>query len=120
MPRRPSQRPTQRSSRTTLAAGTNSAAITPANNKSVLVMGCTTSPSGDPGVGQASLLHLPSNLIMWAGLDSANSNAVASSGTSGFSGAPGTHMVWIDDFHEVDIQVASADTIQIHNGAPAT
>ncbi len=41
-----------------LAAGANSAPITPVTNKSVLVMGCCTT-SGIPGVGQVSLFHIP-------------------------------------------------------------
>src|SRR5438105_11788897 len=41
-----------------LAAGANSAAITPATDRSVLVMGCCTT-SGIQGVGQVSLIHVP-------------------------------------------------------------
>jgi hypothetical protein len=33
---------------------------------------------------------------------------------------PGTHIVWINFDHDVDIQVASADTIQIHNSFGST
>src|SRR6266446_811663 len=51
-----------------LASGANSAAITPATNRSVLVMGCNT--NGNLGVGQVSLLHGPSNGIAWVGLES--------------------------------------------------
>src|SRR5437879_9248722 len=51
-----------------LASGANSAAITPVTNKSVLVMGCNTSTN--PGVGQVSLLHIPSFNISWVGLES--------------------------------------------------
>jgi hypothetical protein len=32
----------------------------------------------------------------------------------------GTHIVYIDEDHHVDIQVASADTILIHNGSTGT
>src|SRR5438309_3631557 len=52
-----------------LATNTSSAAITPATNRSVLVMGCVTT-LGQPGVGQVSLLHFPSNGIEWVGLES--------------------------------------------------
>ena len=40
--------------------------------------------------------------------------------TLGESKTPGTHIVYIDFIaHKVDIQVASADTILIHNGSQA-
>jgi len=94
-----------------LAAGASSAPITPATNKSVLVMGCCTS-SGDQGVGQVSLQHIPSTAIEWVGLESYPSAAI----TQGINGTAGTHIVWIDFGHAMDIQVASADTIRIHNG----
>src|SRR6266480_7675107 len=54
-----------------LASGANSAPITPATNRAVLVMGCETSTTtGIPGVGQVSLIHVPSNYITWVGLES--------------------------------------------------
>jgi len=98
-----------------LAGVANSAPITPATNKSVLVMGCCTTANttvgNDRGVGQVSLLHIPSAVIAWVGLESFAPAAI----TSGESAVPGTHIVWIDGTHQVDIQVASADTILIHN-----
>jgi hypothetical protein len=98
-----------------LAAGAYSAAITPATNRWVLVGGCcTTSP--DEGVGQVSLLHVPSTKMVWVGLDSEYPAAIVSSD----NGAPGAHIVWIDLAHTVDIQTASADTIRVHNGSPGT
>jgi len=98
-----------------LTANTNSAPITPANNKSVLVMGCCTS-GADQAVGQVSLLHSsPSSLIFWVGLESLTAAA-----TSGASGTATTHIVYIDDAHLVSIQVASGDTILIHNGTTGT
>ena len=98
-----------------LATGANSAAITPVTNRSVLVMGCCTT-LGDRGVGQVSLLHIPSDFIQWVGLESYSSAAI----TQGASSAVGTHIVYIDLNHAVDIQVASAATIVVHNGAPFT
>jgi len=92
-----------------LAAGANSAAITPVTNKSVLVMGCCTT---SVGVGQVSLLHLSGNGIEWVGLESTNAAT-----TSGDSFTAGHHIVFIDLGHFVDIQVASPDTIRVHNGA---
>jgi len=98
-----------------LAAGANSAAITPATNKPVLVMGCCTTVTG---VGQVSLTHYPSTGMIWAGLESYNGSP--STITSGFSGAAGTHIVYIEGDHGVDIQVAGADTILVHNGQSQT
>jgi hypothetical protein len=94
-----------------LATGANSAAITPATNKSVLVMGCCTT-GGFQGVGQVSLLHISSTAMEWVGLESYAGAAIS----SGFSGTAGDHIVYIDSQHTVDIRVASADTIIVHNG----
>src|SRR5207302_682965 len=74
-----------------LAAGATSAAITPATNRSVLVMGCCTNILG---VGQVSLLHTPSGMI-WVGLESYNPAAIASGGSS----TAGTHIVYIEISH---------------------
>jgi len=65
-----------------------------------------------------SLLHSPSTLIQWVGVESYNGSP--STITSGASNTVGAHIVWIDSAYKVDIQVASADTIQIHNGDAAT
>jgi hypothetical protein len=99
-----------------LAASTVSAPITPATNRSVSVMGCCTTIPNDQGVGQVSLLHLPGGGMVWAGLESWSPVAI----TSGGSATPGAHIVYLNFPHNLDIQVASADTIQIHNGSTAT
>jgi hypothetical protein len=96
-----------------LAPGANSAAITPATNRSVLVMGCCTTGGG---VGQVSLLHLANNAIQWVGLESEPFAAV----TSGSSSSVGTHIVTIAAAGAVDIEVASANTIRVHNSAGFT
>jgi hypothetical protein len=100
-----------------LATGANSAPITPATNKSVLVMGCcTTSPF--QGVGQVSLQHIPSFVIQWVGLESVSGTPPAI--TQGSTNVAGGHILYIDFSHEVAIQVASADTIRVHNGSNGT
>jgi len=96
-----------------LAPHASSAAITPATNRSVLVMGCCTT-NGDLGVGQVSLLHIPSTAIDWVGLDSWNGGTTTTT-TAGSTGTAGAHIVWIDGVHSVDITVASADTIHVLN-----
>jgi predicted small integral membrane protein len=102
-----------------LAAGANSAPITPVASRSLLVIGCCTT-SGNRGVGQVSLLHIPSFNISWVGLESYA--GVPAAITQGASNTVGTHIVFIDGNHVVDIQVASAgaNTIQIHNGSSGT
>jgi hypothetical protein len=98
-----------------LASGGDSAPITPVTNTSVLVMGCCTSVTG---VGHVSLIHIPSSIIEWVGLESYNGSP--STITSGHSGTAGTHIVSIDGVHNVEIQVASKDTIKIHNFSAGT
>ncbi len=98
-----------------LAAGANSAAITPATNTSVLVMGCCSSGT-DLGVGQVSLLHFSGAGVRWVGLESTPNSAI----TQGFSFTAATHIVFIDFDHLIDIQVAGTDTILVHNGEAAT
>src|SRR6266571_5504865 len=91
-----------------LASGANSAPITPATNRSVLVMGCCTATGG---VGHVSLFHVPGGFMQWSGLESPPAAI-----TSGNSVTAGTHIVFLDvTAHMVDIQVASGDTIRIHN-----
>ena len=98
-----------------LVAGANSAAITPANNRWVLVGGCCTTDTVR-GVGQVSLLHIPSAAIWWVGLESWPGAAI----TSGIGQGGGNHVVYIDSTHFVDIQVATQDTIYVHNGSAGT
>ena len=94
----------------------NSAPITPANNKSVLVMGCCTTTAWQ-AVGHVSLLHTPSTLIAWTGVES--HSGVPTTITSGANDTPGTHIVFIDAGHVVDVRVNTADTIIIHNSHPS-
>jgi len=69
-----------------LAAGANSAPITPATNRSVLVMGCCTTVGG---VGQVSFLHFLAPEIDWVGLESPSpSPSAITSGVQCWSGKP--------------------------------
>ena len=97
-----------------LAPGANSAAITPAANTSVLVMGCCTT-TGLLAVGHVSLLHTPSTLMAWTGVES--HSGMPTTFASGTSDAPGAHIVFIDAAHVVDIQMATVDTIRVHNAS---
>ncbi|MHB8218014.1 MAG: hypothetical protein ACYDDS_18225 [Candidatus Sulfotelmatobacter sp.] len=93
-----------------LAAGASSAAVNPVENLPVLVMGVQNN-LGYRGVGQVSMLHIASSFLEWTGIESPASAAI----TSGFSGTAGTHILYLDYSHLVDIQVASTDTFIIHN-----
>ena len=95
-----------------LEAGTDSAPITPAANVPVLVMGCQTA-LGFRGVSQATLLRIPASFLEWVGLESTAGAAI----TQGFSATPGTHILWLDFSHQVDLRVSSADTFVVHNGS---
>ncbi len=94
-----------------LASGANTGAITPPANQAVLVMGTQTA-LGYRGVGQVSMLRIPSSFLEWVGLESPASAAIA----QGFSGSAGTHIVYLDWSHTVDIQVNTTDSFRVHNG----
>jgi hypothetical protein len=108
----------------TLTAGANSAPITPVANQSVLVIGTETAADdcSQPSVGQVSLLRsvisstfaVPA--LVWTGLESHSPAAI----TSGASSTAGTHILYIDSGHRVDLQVNSASTFKVHNGSCGT
>jgi hypothetical protein len=95
-----------------LAPGANSGAIKPAASQAVHVMGVQNT-IGFRGVGDVTLLRVPGSFLEWVGLESPSGAAI----TSGFSGTPGTHIVFLDFSHQVDIQVDTTDTFRIHNGS---
>lgn len=85
--------------------------ITPASNVPVLVMGVQNTLNFR-GVGQVTMLHVPGQFLEWVGLESPSAAAI----TSGFSSASGTHIVYLDFSHTVDLKVNNADSFRIHNG----
>jgi hypothetical protein len=93
-----------------LASGASSTAVDPATSVPVLVMGVQNN-LGYRGVGMVTMLHVPSSFLEWSGIESPAAAAI----TSGFSGTAGTHILYIDYSHLVDLQVASTDTFIIHN-----
>jgi hypothetical protein len=97
---------------TNLGAGLTSAAFTPVFGRPVLVMGVNTT-IGDRGVGQVTLLRsgIAPTFLEWTGLESPAAAAI----TSGFSGVAGTHIVFINFAHNVDIEVNTPDSIRVHN-----
>jgi hypothetical protein len=94
-----------------LAAGANSAAITPAASRSVLIMGCSTT---NPAVAQVTLIRVPSFELEWVGFEQNGAVSKAASAQAG------THIVSIDASNEVNIVTASIDTIIVHNGQNRT
>jgi hypothetical protein len=95
-----------------LAAGASTGAISLVSNQAISLTGTQTT-LGYRGVGSATLLHIPSSFIEWVGLESTSGAAI----TQGWSGAAGTHIVYLDFSHQVDVEVASADTILVHNAS---
>jgi hypothetical protein len=93
-----------------LAAGADSAPFTPIADKPIMVTGVQTN-LGYRGVGFVSMLHITGSFLEWTGIESPASAAI----TSGFSGTAGTHIVYLDYSHLVDIKVASPDTFVVHN-----
>lgn len=102
-----------------LAAGASTGPIgIPASNMPVQVMGVQTQP-GFRGVGQATMLRVsPTSFLEWVGLDIA-SNLGSPTVSEGFSAGPGSHVIWLDFSQTVDIEVASATQILIHNAGTA-
>ena len=100
-----------------LLPGAVSAPIAMPASQAVFVMGVNRT-IGDRGVGQVTLLRsgIAPLFIEWVGLESTAGAAI----TQGFSGVPGTHILFLNFAHTVDIEVASPDTIQIHNGSGIT
>ncbi|MEK7954185.1 hypothetical protein [Luteolibacter soli] len=100
-----------------LAAGATSPAYTLPANKSVTVTGnCLT--LGTRGVGSATILQVtePSgtpSFLEWVGLESSSGSSI----TEGVSSSLGTHILYIDFGHVVDIEVQSANSFRIHNGS---
>jgi hypothetical protein len=99
--------------RYTLASGTNSAPIVPVAGQSVFVMGCQTNINYR-GVAQITLLRIAGSFLEWVGLESTAGAAI----TQGFSGTAGTHIVYLDYSHTVDIRVNTTDSFVVHNANP--
>ena len=98
-----------------LAAGATSPAFAIPASTPVQLIGIQLSV-GFRGVGQASLLSIAgaSGFIEWVGLESTAGAAI----THGFSGVAGTHIVFLDFGHCVDVEVAGvagSSRIQVHN-----
>jgi len=95
----------------------NYAVPTGAYDRPMLLMGtCTT--VGVRGVGQVTMLRPAAapTFLEWTGLESISGSAI----TSGFSDVLGTHVLYLDFAHEVDIEVYSGSAFRIHNESSGT
>jgi len=99
-----------------LAPAGNLVVTVPVVDQPVLVMGCTTTV-GTRGVGHVSLLRVSAapTFLEWVGLESTAGAAIA----QGFSATLGTHIVFLDFAHQVDLEVNTATSFRVHNGAAA-
>jgi len=101
-----------------VAGGTFNVGVpTGAYDRPMLLMGtCTT--VGVRGVGQVTMLR-PSaapTFLEWTGLESISGSTI----TSGFSDVLGTHIVYLDFAHEVDIEVFNGSAFRVHNESSGT
>jgi hypothetical protein len=115
-----SRGPTRVSHAYDLAPGATSPPITVPPNIPVSLMGVQL-VSGQRGVGHASILSIPgaNGFIEWVSLHSPS----AGGNTVGFSGVPGTLILFIDWSHCVRVEVAGSagsNQIQVHNDCPAS
>ena len=99
-----------------LGAGANSGAITPIANDPVFVMGCQVE-TGNVGSSDMTVVNSAGfdNELVWSGLKS-NGGGV----TKGFSTAFGTHIMFIDYTHVVQLEVNNPTSFIVHNGAGST
>jgi hypothetical protein len=89
----------------------------PALDRPILLMGtCTT--IGVRGVGQVTMLSplVAPTFLEWTGLESISGSTI----TSGYSDVLGTHIVYLDFAHEVDIEVYSGSVFRVHNESSGT
>jgi hypothetical protein len=68
---------------------------------------------GFRGVGQVALFRVSNTFLEWTGLESTSGSAI----TDNFSASHGTHILWLDYSHLVDIEVNDANSFFIHNGS---
>lgn len=95
-----------------LAPGANSQVIALPGNKAVALLG-TQLTVNFRGVAQATLLRVPNTFIEWVGIESTDKAAI----TQGYSSKAGTHILYLDFSHEVDVRVNSANNIIVHNAS---
>jgi hypothetical protein len=97
-----------------LAPGANSASITPVANTPVLILGDQVGTVCNcDNVGSSLMTVVNSTVdgeLVWNGFESNRGGL-----TSGFSPTAGTHIMFIDFGHSVDLQVSNATSFHVHN-----
>jgi hypothetical protein len=102
-----------------IAPGADSAPIPLPLDVPVLVMG-TQILAGYLGVAQATLMSTTVNgdwdevfpVVQWVGLESALGSVI----TSGYQWNPGTHILYLDYNHTIELVIAGPNSIRVHSG----
>jgi hypothetical protein len=99
-----------------LVSGANSGIIRPPANQPVFVMGEQIT-TGNVGSSDMTVVNSVGhdNELVWNGLESAGGGV-----TSGFSPSFGTHMIFIDNAHCVDLRVNNATSFIVHNSCSSS
>ena len=99
-----------------LAPGANGGNITPAFNTPVMILADQTGVvCGCDNVGSSLMTVVNSTVdgeLVWNGFESNRGGL-----TSGFSPIAGTHIMFIDFSHLVDLQVNNATSFHVHNSS---
>ena len=102
-----------------LAPGANSANITPAVNMPVMILADQTGTVCHcDNVGSSLMTVVNSTIdgeLVWNGFESNRGGL-----TSGFSPTAGTHIVFTDFAHLVDLQVSNGTSFHVHNSSAST
>jgi hypothetical protein len=102
-----------------LAPGANSANITPAVNTPVMILADQTGTVCHcDNVGSSLMTVVNSTVdveLVWNGFESTGGGL-----THGFSPVAGTHIVFTDFSHLVDLQVSNATSFHVHNSSAST
>ena len=98
-----------------LASGTSSKAIIPVTDKPVLVIGAQTT-AGNVGSSDMTVVNSKGDAaLVWSGLESDGGGT-----TADFSSIAGTHIIFIDFGHCVDLEVHDATSFVVHNVCGST
>jgi hypothetical protein len=102
-----------------LAPGANSANITTVANTPVMILADQTGTfCGCDNVGSSLMTVVNSSVdaeLVWNGFESTGGGL-----TSGFSNVAGTHIMFIDFGHDVDLQVSNGTSFHVHNAGGST
>jgi hypothetical protein len=98
-----------------LAAGASTAPIILPVNRPVEII-ATDTTGGSRGISQVTIFGTASAVALWwNGLDAPTSPSGGASISSGSSDTPGTHIVFLDFSHTVDLEVNNGISIIVHS-----